>query len=74
MNDLQAIQIIEGMHDLELICSLSAESENQIIEAYQHLVDTGTVWHLQGSYARTAVQLLETGHVIKNYKGVNNVK
>ena len=60
MNDLQAIEIIEGITEIEF--------EDGIIEAYQHLVDTGTIWHLQGSYTRTAVQLLESGQVLKNYK------
>ena len=36
-------------------------SDDDIIDAYQHLIDTGTVWHLQGFYRRAANQLLEEG-------------
>jgi hypothetical protein len=33
----------------------------QVIEGFQALIDTGVVWHLQGSYGRTAAHLIETG-------------
>ena len=52
-SDLEAIEIIEGMQE--------PESEEQYIQAWQHLVNTGTVWHLQGSYGRAAMQLIENG-------------
>ncbi len=35
--------------------------EDEIIEGFQHLIDTGTVWHLQGHYGRTAAALIEAG-------------
>lgn len=38
-------------------------SEKQLIEAMQSLVDSGVVWHLQGSYGRLADQLIEAGHL-----------
>lgn len=52
-SDLEAIEIIEGMQE--------PESEEQYIQAWQHLVNTGAVWHLQGSYGRAAMQLIENG-------------
>lgn len=36
---------------------------DEIVDGFQHLVDSGTVWHLQGSYQRTAVALINAGHV-----------
>jgi len=54
MNTLEAIYIIEGETDAD---------EERALEAWQHLVDTETVWHLQGSYQRAAVLLIEAGMV-----------
>jgi len=37
------------------------ESEEQVIEAWQYLVDTGLAWQLQGRFGRTAVDLVKQG-------------
>jgi len=36
-------------------------SEEETIEFFQELVDSGAVWKLQGCYGRTAMDLLEAG-------------
>lgn len=36
-------------------------SQSQYIEAWQHLIDTGLAWNLQGYFGRTAATLIESG-------------
>lgn len=38
-------------------------SEEEVIEGFQHLVDNGHAWQLQGMYGRTAAQMIEAGVV-----------
>lgn len=42
---------------------IEAESEEQILEAWQYLVDTGLAWQLQGWFGRTAHQLIREGFI-----------
>lgn len=53
MNTFTATMIAEGAEE--------AESEEQYLEAWQHLIDTGTCWQLQGFFGRTAHSLIEAG-------------
>ncbi len=49
----QAIGLAEGF--------IEAESEEQVIEAWQYLLDVGLVWQLQGFFGRTAVAMIQEG-------------
>ena len=40
---------------------IEAESEDQVIEAWQTLIDTGLAWSLQGWFGRTAASLIDQG-------------
>lgn len=53
VNNFDAVGIAEGW--------IQAESEAQVIEAWQHLVDTGLAWQLQGSFGRIARHLIDEG-------------
>lgn len=52
-DDFTAVGIAEGFID--------CDSEDDKIKAWQHLVDTGLAWSLQGWFGRTANQLIEQG-------------
>tara|TARA_R110000744_G_scaffold64002_1_gene131610 strand:- start:2182 stop:2376 length:195 start_codon:yes stop_codon:yes gene_type:complete len=53
MDNFTAVGIAEGFEE--------ADSEEQVLEAWQHLVTTGLAWQLQGSFGRTARSLIEEG-------------
>ena len=55
MSNYEAIGLAEGF--------ISAESDEQIIEAWQHLHDTGLAYKLQGWFGRTAKLLIEAGRI-----------
>ena len=53
MDHSRAVAIAEGFEE--------PESEQQYFEAWQHLVDTGLAWRLQGWFGRTANTMIEAG-------------
>ena len=54
MDIFEAVMIAEGVDE--------PVSQEEYLEAWQLLIDTGTVWKLQGSFGRMAVTLIEAGH------------
>jgi hypothetical protein len=54
-----AMLVVEGVED--------ASIEEQL-SAWQQLVNTGTIWHLQGWYGRTAKLLIEQGLIQLHHK------
>jgi len=57
MDNFTAIGIAEGF--------MEADSEEQVIEAWQHLVDTGLAWQMQGSFGRQATAMIEQGVITR---------
>jgi len=57
MTDYDAVGIAEGF--------IECDSEETVIEAWQHLLDTGLAYKLQGWFGRTAEKLIEDGYIIR---------
>ena len=53
MDNFTAIGIAEGF--------IQPDNEEQLIQAWQHLLDTGKVWTMQGFFGRTAQTLIDEG-------------
>ena len=53
MDDYTAVGIAEGF--------IESDNEQQQIEAWQHLINSGLAWSLQGCFGRTAQELIKNG-------------
>jgi len=53
LTDHDAMMIAEGVRE--------PESDEQYIQAWQHLIDTGLAWKLQGFFGRTASVMIQEG-------------
>ena len=53
MDNFTATGIVEGF--------IECDDQEEILEAWQHLIDTGLAWSLQGWFGRTAESLIEQG-------------
>ena len=52
MTNYRAVALAEGFEE---------GGEDERLEAWQHLVDTGLAWRLQGHFGRTAQGLIDAG-------------
>lgn len=62
MDTYTAVGLAEGF--------IEADSEEQVIEAWQYLIDTGLAWQLQGWFGRTAAHLISEGICTDNTRAV----
>ena len=53
LTNLEATMIAEGEQE--------PESDEQYIQAWQHLIDTGLAWTMQGFFGRTASAMIQQG-------------
>tara|TARA_R100000008_G_C3582267_1_gene169388 strand:- start:266 stop:469 length:204 start_codon:yes stop_codon:yes gene_type:complete len=61
MTPHRAVGIAEGF--------IEVDTEQEVLEAWQYLVDTDMAWTLQGSFGRMAQHLINEGLI--TYKGAN---
>ena len=60
MNDFEATMIAEGITEPE--GEDDTERQAHYVAAWQHLIDTGLAWQLQGWYGRSARAMIENGY------------
>jgi hypothetical protein len=63
LDNYTAVGIAEGF--------IKAETDEQIIQAWQYLVDTGLAWNLQGWFGRTARRLIDDGFINQSIQESN---
>jgi hypothetical protein len=63
MDSFTAVGIAEGF--------IEADSQEQVIEAWQTLIDSGLCWQLQGWFGRTAASLIDQGICHKAVSAAN---
>ena len=65
LTTMDAIGIAEGF--------IECDDDDTIIGAWQHLIDTGLAWELQGSFGRMARDLIASGVCVLPGMGVEEV-
>lgn len=67
MNEYSALNYANSVYNAVGIAEgwIEAESYDEVLGAWQYLVNTGVVWQLQGWFGRTAAQLIENGEILR---------
>ena len=70
MHDLKTLKKINDEKSFDEISAIIAYEQGDLddeatIELFQHLVDNGHAWTLQGHYGRTAAALIDAGYVTR---------
>lgn len=63
MDNYTAVALAEGFEE---------GTEEEVIKAWQYLVDTGLAWQIQGWFGRTAKELIDRGIITNEKKEVQN--
>lgn len=65
VNELRSKMEGASFNTLSFIMAYEAGDleHDEIVEGFQHLVDSGMAWNLQGSYCRAAQRLIDAGLV-----------
>lgn len=63
---LESVDELEAAEDFDAVGFIMAYEggelgEDEVTEGFQHMLDTGVVWQLQGSYQRAATAMLDAG-------------
>ena len=58
------VKELEMQIDVNKIIAYESDemTQEETIEFFQELIDTGVAWQLQGHYGRTAIKLIECGY------------
>jgi hypothetical protein len=67
MNEYSALNYSSSVYNAVSIIDgwIEAESYDEVLAAWQYLVNTDAVWQLQGWYGRTAARLIENGEILR---------
>jgi hypothetical protein len=62
--EVRALEAVDHFDEVGFIMAYEGGEldEEEIVFGFQHLINSGVVWQLQGHYGRTAAGLIEAGY------------